>query len=153
MGVFSSFFDRRRRRESAVSQDEPESTPPPSDAEPVGQPFADVGQPINLNMGSGPVDIGGLLGMIGTAIQTGQFQVQQAENQVLDLRGSGLREEIMEAMRQSGVDSDAQVEINAAQYGDLQQKILEALSNHGVDVQNGGGTPPAPDSDGDGRPG
>ena len=153
MGLFGSFLERRRRRESAVPEGfEAVSTPPPADVEPVGQPFADVGQPVTLNL-SAPADIGGLVGMIGTAIQSGQFQVQHTQSEVIDLRGSGLREEIMEAMRQSGVDPEAQGEIDAAQYGDLQQRILEALSNHGVDVTGAGGAQPAPDSDGDGRPG
>jgi len=153
MGLFSGFFERRRQRESAVPEGfEGVSIPPPADAEPVGQPFADTGQPVSLKL-SAPADIGGLLGMIGAAMQSGQFQVQQTDNQVIDLRGSGLREEIMEAMRQAGVDPEAQGEINAAQYGDLQQKILETLSDHGVDVTGTGVAQPLPDADGDGRPG
>lgn len=153
MGLFGGFFERRRQRESAVAEGfEAVSTPPPADVEPVGQPIADVGQPLSLNV-SQPADIGSMLSMIGAAMQSGQFQIQQTDEQVIDLRGSGLRDEIMEAMRQAGVDPEAQGEIDAAQYGDLQNRILEALSNHGVDVTGGRDIPPAPDADGDGRPG
>ncbi len=150
MGLLSRFLQRRRRRESAIPAAEPSDPPAASaEVEPVGQPFEDVGQPINLTLGS-PTDITGLLGMIGTAMQTGQFQVQQSESQVIDLRGSGLREEIVEAMRQSGVDPEGQGQIDAGQYGDLQQRILDALQSHGVDVAQGGEIPPP--AGGDSKP-
>ena len=156
MSIFGSFFERRRRRESAVQPGDeltPEA-PPTKEAEPVGRSFEDVGQPISVNMGAGPADIAGVLGMIGQAMRSGQVQVQHSENQVIDLRGSGLREEIVEAMRLSGVDPQANDgQIDAGQYGDLQRQILEALQRHGVDVARGGEAMPVPDADGDGRPG
>lgn len=151
MGVFG-FLKRRRERESAIPPADLQaaSTPPPAEpAEPVGQ-MIDGGdrQPISLNLGSGQPDVAAVVGMVGEALRSGQFQISQSESQVIDVRESGLREQIVEAMRQAGVDPDgnAGAEINAADYGDLQGQILQALSDHGVDL----GESDEPDPGGDG---
>ena len=83
--------------------------------------------------------------MIQQAMATGNVQITQGEPQVLDLRGTGLREEIMGIMSQHGIDPDAETgeNVNAADYGDMQRQILEALSRHGVPT---GIEPPQPGS-------
>lgn len=160
MGILGLFFERRRRRESAIPQAEQQASvaPPSEEVKPVGQPFEGVGQPLNLNFGSGQPDVAGILGMVSAAIQSGQFQVQQSESQTIDLRGTPagqeLREQIENAMRQAGVDPKLAAEgaqVNPADYAGLQEQILKALEDHGVDASGQIALPP--DTDGDGQPG
>jgi hypothetical protein len=56
------------------------------------------------------------------------------------MRGSGLREEIFEIMRQHGIDPESGTasNVNAADYGDMQRQILEALGRHGLNFGDGG---------------
>ncbi len=132
------FFSRRRKKESAIPEQAAEQTLG-SFANPEGQ--AVVGQ----QLGGGPqiqgMDVGDTLKMLtqlGPAIQaaiaSGNVQITQGEPQVLDMRGSGLREEILGIMGQHGIDpsSGTQSEIDASAYGNMQQQILEALSKHGI---------------------
>ena len=161
MGIFSGFFDRRRQRESAIPQaDEPASamSTGSGDSAPVGQPVPGVGQPLNLNFGTGQPDVAGILGMVSAAMQSGQFQIQQSENQTVDLRGTpegqALREQIEQAMLQAGVDpamAAGGAQVNAADYAGLQEEILKTLESHGVEASGQISLPP--DTDGDGQPG
>ena len=63
------------------------------------------------------------------------MQIAQGEPQVIDMRGSGLREEIMGIMSQHGIDPEAGTasNVDAGAYGDMQQQILAALAKHGID--------------------
>jgi hypothetical protein len=161
MGIFSSFFERRRQRESANPKAEEAAAAMSTGAgevPPVGQPIEGVGQPMNLNFGSGQPDVAAIMGMVGAALQTGQFQIQQSDNQTVDLRGTpegqALREQIGNAMRQAGVDPAMAAEgaqVNAADYAGLQEQILKTLESHGVDASGQIALPP--DTDGDGQPG
>jgi hypothetical protein len=142
MGLFD-FFKNRREKESAVQLSDAESTSLGSFANPDGQEV--VGSQVP---GSASIDVQGLsaadglamlsqLGpMIQQAMATGNVQISQGEPQVLDLRGTGLREEIMGIMSQHGIDPETGVNsgenVNAANYEGMQQQILEALSKHGV---------------------
>jgi hypothetical protein len=144
------FFSRRRKRESAI----PEASDEPalgSFANPAGQPV--VGQ--QVGGGQPAVDLDGLgltdgiamLAQLGPAIQqaiaTGNVQITQGEPQILDMRGSGLREEIMQIMEEHGIDAragTASQNIDASTYGNMQQQILEALAKHGIDP-NASGSP------------
>ena len=155
MGLFS----RRRKRESAI----PESTDVAlgSFANPEGQPV--VGQ--QVGGGQPTFDAEGLSGMDGLkmlaqlgpmiqqAMASGQVQVFQGQPQVLDMRGSGLREEIMEIMGQHGIDpagGTANQDIDASAYGNMQQQIMEALAKHGIDPSAGlptGNPEPQPPAD------
>ena len=69
--------------------------------------------------------------MIQQAMATGNVQISQGQPQVLDLRGTGLREEIMGIMSQHGIDPESGVtqrrERRRGDYGDMQKQILEAL--------------------------
>jgi hypothetical protein len=140
------FFSRRRKRESAI----PESTDATlgSFAKAEGQPV--VGQ--QVGGGQPTFDAEGLSGldglkmlaqlgpMIQQAMASGNVQVFQGQPEVLDMRGTGLREEILEIMSQHGIDpasAGANQDIDASAYGDMQQQIMEALAKHGVDPSTG----------------
>ncbi len=120
MGLFD-FFKRRRDRESAIpgGTSEPLTRQLKGDGKPIGQP-------------------------VGQAFQSGNFQVTQGESQVIDLRGSGLRDEILGALQQHGIDPDAApgAQINAGDVPGLQEQIMQALEDAGIDVSqlgNGSG--------------
>jgi hypothetical protein len=144
------FFSRRRKKESAI----PEATEPAalgSFANPEGQGV--VGQPVGGAMpGAQGMDAGDAMAMfsqIGPAIQqaiaSGNVQITQGQPQVIDMRGSGLREQILGIMQQHGIDPEnpgAQTTVDAGAYGNMQQQILEALSQHGIN-QNPGAANPA----------
>ena len=100
----------------------------------MGQAFPQAGQQgVDL---TAPGDIGGLVALMQQAFQGGNVQVTQGENQVIDLRGSGLREEILGALQQHGIDPDSAEgsQINAGDVPGLEEQIMQALRNAGVDV-------------------
>ncbi len=163
MGLFSGFFARRRQRESAVPEGfEQVSTPPPTDVKPVGQPVSGAGAPagpFGLGEGTDISSMFGMLGMIKEAYETGNIQISQGPNQVIDLRGDtdveSLRSQIIAAMESRGIDPEASgqgTEIDASQYAGLQEDLLRVLGEHGIDA-GGAGSEPPPDTDGDGQPG
>jgi hypothetical protein len=165
MGLFSGFFERRRRRESAVpTGNELTSEPPPAEAvKPVGQPVEGVGSPLGASGAGQVTDLGsvfGMLGMIKDAYASGSIQVSQGDSHVVDLRGTAdadeLREQIMAAMSQRGIDPEATPEgtqIDASQYAGLQEDLLQVLRDNGIDVGAPGAPLVQPDSDGDGQSG
>jgi hypothetical protein len=68
----------------------------------------------------------------------GEPQVEQS-NQTIDLRGSGAREEVEQALRESGIDPDKKGQtINAAEVPGLQAKITGILGRM-LPVPNAGG--------------
>ena len=141
------FFSRRRKRESAIPEStdvalgsfaNPEGQPVVGQQVGGGQPTFDVrgaqrrGRARRCSPSSGP--------MIQQAMASGNVQVFQGQPQVLDMRGSGLREEIMGIMGQHGIDpagGTANQDIDASAYGDMQQQIMEALAKHGIDPSTG----------------
>ena len=138
------FFSRRRERESAIPESSNEQALG-SFANAEGQPV--IGRQVGGGQPSFDVqNVGGLEGlqtlmqlgpMIQQAIASGNVQISQGEPEVLDMRGSGLREEIMGIMSQHGIDpesSSANQNIGAAAYGDMQQQLLAALAKHGIDA-------------------
>lgn len=148
MGLFD-FFKRRRERESAV----PESEALGSFARAEGQPV------VGAQVGGGTPDFASMsmqapglmesleaLSELGPALQKaiaeGNVTIQQGESQVLELGGTGLREQIFEIMKQHGIDPDGGVttNIDAGAHGDMQKQILQALTQHGLDFGAGGGT-------------
>lgn len=151
MGLLD-FFRRRRERESAIGGTEAaafEMAEEPAQPESAGESAPASGpQPIELNLGSGQPDVAQVIGMVGEALRSGQLQVAHAENRVLDLRDAGLREEILEAMRRSGIDPEgaAGSQVNAADHAGLQAQILAALESHGVEADR----PPGDGTGGDG---
>ena len=123
MGLFD-FFKRRRQRESAIPEAEPEGTDQPV----VGQQVEGAQQL------PGGMDLSQLGPMIQSAIEQGNVTIEQGPSQTIDMRGTGLREEILGIMKNHGLDPEKPGEIDAGDYGDMQRQILEALSKHGVNV-------------------
>ena len=139
MGLFD-LFKRRRERESAILGASPETLTRQlkGEGEPIGQPigqaFPQAGQQgVDLTAAT---DLAGIMAMMQQAFETGNIQVTQGESQVIDLRGSGLREQIMGALEQHGIDPQAAQgsEIDAADVPGLQEQIMRALQDAGVDV-------------------
>lgn len=140
------FFSRRRKRESAI----PDSTGEAalgSFASPEGQPVVGSqvggGSPDLASMGvaDGLAALTQIGPMIQQAIASGNVQISQGEPQVLDLRGSGLREEILEIMGRHGIDPQKGVVdagADASSYAEMQQQIMAALAKHGIDTGAGG---------------
>ena len=137
MGLFN-FFSRRRERESAIGGGAPDSLTRQleGDGSPIGQPVQGAGQPQAFDL-TGAAGLGSILGMVQQAMQSGNVQITQGESQVIDLRGSGLREEILGAMRQHGIDPEAAegTQVNAGDIPGLQEQIMQALENAGVDTK------------------
>jgi hypothetical protein len=68
----------------------------------------------------------------------GKAQAEQ-QNQTVDLRGTGAREEVEEALRESGIDPDKKGQtINAAEVPGLQDKLTGILGQM-MRVPNAGG--------------
>jgi hypothetical protein len=140
MGLFS-YFKRRRERESAIPGGSPEplTRQLKGDGKPIGQPvgqaFPQQGQSGFETLTGGPTDMAGIMAMMQQAFESGNYQVTQGEDQVIDLRGTGLREQIIGALEQHGIDPNAQgQEINAADVPGLQEQIMQALDDAGVDL-------------------
>ena len=142
------FFRRRRERESAIrpsAQVEQPSEALGSFASAEGQPV--VGRQVggdqvgSVEFGDVPgtadglADLSQLGPMIQKAIAEGDVQIEQGGSQTIDMRGSGLREEILGIMEQHGIDPESGTaqNVDASAYGDMQQQILEALARHGID--------------------
>jgi hypothetical protein len=73
----------------------------------------------------------------GQAVVGQQIGAAGAEthSQTIDMRGTGLREEILGIMQQHGIDAESGTarNVDAAVYGDMQQELLAALARHGID--------------------
>jgi septum formation topological specificity factor MinE len=135
VGLFD-FFRNRRQRESALPQAESELG---TFAQPQGQEV--VGQQAGAAPGvSGDqVDLSQLGSIIQSAIEHGNVTIDQGPSQTIDMRGTGLREEILGIMQQHGLNPEggASMNVNAGDYGDMQKQIMEALSKHGVNIDGG----------------
>lgn len=165
MGLLSGFLERRRRRESAPAPGNGmTSVPPPAeDEKPVGRPVEGIGSapgPFGTGQGADVAGVIGMLGMIKEAYQSGNIQISQGPNHVVDLRGDTnveeLREQIIAAMQERGIDPNAAPEhaqVDAAQYAGLQEDLLRVLGEHGIDVAGPGTSSGTADTDGDARPG
>ena len=140
------FFKSRKAKESAIPvsaevTDEVRSLG--SFANPEGQPV--VGSQVpgapgfdvkGMNAADGLAMLSQLGPMIQQAIKTGNVQITQGQPQVIDMRGTGLREEILGIMGQHGISTDGSGTqagaVNAGDYGDMQKQIAEALEKHGI---------------------
>jgi hypothetical protein len=137
MGLFS----RRRKRESAIppsTQLDQSAAPLGSFASPEGRPVVGRqvgGDVVTPEMADGLAALSQLGPMIQDAIAKGDVEVEQASPQTIDMRGSGLREEILAIMQQHGIDPESGTtrSLDASAYGDMQQQILAALAKHGID--------------------
>jgi uncharacterized phage infection (PIP) family protein YhgE len=143
MGLFD-FFKGRRAKESAI----PVSTEVESQTQQLGSFASPEGQQVVGSQvpGAPGVEVQGLsaadglamlsqLGpMIQQAMKTGNVQISQMPPQVIDMRGTGLREEILGIMGQHGISTDGSSgqTVNTADYGEMQKQIAQALEKHGV---------------------
>jgi protein-tyrosine-phosphatase len=107
----------------------------------VGEQFASpaAGAPATVDVST----LSGLAGFaeaIKLAASQGNADVTQT-SQSLDLRGTGLREEIAEIMERHGIDPDSGAmqgsQIDAAAMPAMQAEMLEALERHGIDTGGG----------------
>jgi len=124
VGPFSYFRDRRARESAASTSELSIDTGPPLDEQPVAT--------TELNSLG---DIGALLSQFRqfqTAADHGSMEVN---GQVIDLRGSGLRQEILDAMEQHGADGTQQgTPIVVSAIPGFPEEILDALGRYGVDL-------------------
>jgi hypothetical protein len=137
VGLFD-YFRRRRERESAVPS--LEVTPPSTQVRPLaGAGEAEgVAQAPAIDL----AQLGQIGAMIAEAARSGNVQIQQGDSvefggaQTVDLRGSGLREEIMGIMERHGIDPDpaSAQEIDAGQMPEMQMEIIDAIARQGVDL-------------------
>jgi hypothetical protein len=149
VGLFD-FFKRRRERESAV-QLGGSSEAAGSFGDGQGQPV--VGSQVGGGTPQASIDLQGLgmmdglamlsqLGpMIQQAMEQGNVTVTQSGSQAIDARGTDLGEEIKGIMREHGIDPDgaqAGQSLNPADFGNMQQQILDALAKHGIDPNAAG---------------
>jgi protein-tyrosine-phosphatase len=140
VGLFD-FFKRRRQRESAVPSPSTQVSPLSSQGEEpvVGQQFSAppaAGTPGGFDVSS-LSGLANLADAMKQAAAQGDPQVTQS-SQTLDLRGTGLREEIVEIMKRHGIDPDSGAmqgaQVNAASMPAMQAEMLEALKRHGIDT-------------------
>jgi uncharacterized phage infection (PIP) family protein YhgE len=144
MGMFD-IFKGRRAKESAI----PVSSEVEDQTKQLGD-FANAeGQPVvggqvpgaapgfnvqGMSATDGLAVLSQLGPMIQQAMKTGNVQVSQMPPQVIDMRGTGLREEILGIMGQHGISTDGSSgeTVNAANYGEMQKQIAAALEKHGI---------------------
>jgi hypothetical protein len=153
---FRDFFRRRRDRESAFGAAELERL---ERAEATGQPSSAAGQAesgradtATSGAGAGPAEELELPGgtpaelgeMIARAISSGQAQIS-TESHVLDMRGSGLRDEILGLLAGRGVDPIREGQVNLDGSSGTGQELLELLRRHGIDPSAGGEPAEPPD--------
>jgi protein-tyrosine-phosphatase len=155
VGLFD-FFRRRRERESAIPAPSTQVSPLSSEGDQpvVGQQFSAppaAGTPGGFDVSS-LSGLAGLADAMEQAAAQGNTEVTQS-SQTLDLRGTGLREEIVEIMKRHGIDPESGAvqggQINAASMPAMQAEMLEALKRHGIDtggasIQIDSSQPPQP---------
>jgi Short C-terminal domain len=127
----------RRKDEKAI----PEPGTPEFDSAVQGSalPSSEGGQSVSMGEAgwTNPDTAHEALQQLG--IDPSHAQVEQS-NQVLDLRGTGAREQIVKALREHGIDPDEQGQtINASAVPGLQEAILGALGQAGVQIPQAGG--------------
>jgi hypothetical protein len=139
------FFSGRRKRESAASaQAEAQEFSGISRSHDESVPEGSIQIP-NGMQGNGTLelqgigDLGNLGALIGTALAQGNVSVS-GQSQVIDLRGTGLREQMVEALEAHGIDVESQQgqQIDAGSIPGLGPEVLGLLSQAGVDLDGDG---------------
>jgi len=141
MGLFSYFRDRRERESALSNSDQSEIEAALASAQAQAQ-----AQPVQQGEVSGLEALGMLAAMFGqskdmqaqgvdlSALQEGlNSQNITVDSQVIDMRGSGLREEIMGVIAAHGIDTNQQgQEITASE--DMQKDIMAVLEKAGLNI-------------------
>jgi hypothetical protein len=133
VGLFD-LFRRRGERESALPPPSASVEPPSASVTPPSANLGDqpvVGQQVS-GLGGPGLDLGTMLG--------GGIQINQMPQSIDASQVEGLREEIMQIMRNHGIDPEtgATGSVDASAMPQMQQEILQALSRHGLDFGAGG---------------
>ena len=144
------FCKKRKVRESALPPSEPVESPERALGSfagsegtlVVGRQVGGGGvDPSSVESGLGAADglaaLAQLGPMIQKAITEGNVQIVHGPAQTVDLRGTGIREQILGIMQEHGIDAEAgtaATSVDTADYGEMQRQILDALSSHGVDL-------------------
>jgi hypothetical protein len=134
MGLFGFL---RRKDEQAIP--EPGSSEFDQAVQGSALPSSKGGQSVSMGQAgwTNPDTAHEALQQIG--IDPSQVQVEQS-SQTIDLRGSGAREQIVKALRDHGIDPDQHGQtINASAIPGLQQAIMSALGQAGVQIPGAGG--------------
>ena len=134
MGL-GDLFKRRAQRESAIQPSAPDAGPLGEFASAEGQPV--VGKQVGGGEPQLSVELNDLPGMLEgfkALSALGAVQIEQGQSQTIDMRGSGLREEILGIMREHGIDAESgsAEAVDASAMPEMQQQILEALARHGI---------------------
>lgn len=134
MGIFD-LLKRRRDPDGAVAPARMaplQTDPAPTVGEPVGQAFPAAGPELFT---SDAVHVGGLFGLIARHVGEHSEATQVDGMNMLDVRNAlGMRDQMMDAMRQHGIDPSGKSQINVSDAQGLQQQIMSILEQHGVDV-------------------
>lgn len=145
MGL-GDLFRRRRERESAIPASSTDTQALGAFAAGAGQPVVGqqidggapgfTGMPANLSDLPGMIESMQSLAALGPMIQQAMADgnVQQDASQTIDLRGTGLREEILGIMAQHGIDPASGQQIDASSMPEMQQQILDSLGRFGIDA-------------------
>ena len=123
MGVFD-FFRRRRDRESAqaaIGEIQGQGGSVSFSGTPEGAAMEPAG-----NSGDWQKMLGALAGAAGSDVS----------HQSIDLRNvSGLRDDVMAALRQAGVDPEDPGQVDASSVPGLQEALMQAFASNGIDFE------------------
>ncbi len=149
MGLVDWIIKRRMAKESAGAMNADQASVVAMQQAAIQQAAMQQGQ---VSQVADLSDIGALMSQWQQFQQMGGSQVS---SQVFDLRGSGMREEILAAVEKHGVPTDGSAVIGMAGAVDqdpndmmgLQSDILGVLAKHGIDLEKMGvqlapGAPP-----------
>ena len=150
MGIFS-FFRNRRAAESAFGSLEQQAAIQQALAQANAHPGVSTGPAMQVTQTE---SVGGLaaLGVLFSQLQAARDAGVTVEttSQVIDLRGTDLRGDILEVIAAHGLDANRPgQEIDPAAAAGLQADILGVLAGAGIDVTGAGmptGMPPSPEA-------
>jgi hypothetical protein len=150
----ADFFRRRRSRESAIAPEvlaglrEGGDRAAPGGSRTAGERRGDAGAGSAVDGESITLpgaDAGELGAMIARAISSGNAEIS-TESHTVDMRGSGLRDEILGLLQGHGIDSGSGTEVNLSGDEGAGAELLELLRQHGLEIDRpdqGGADPPS----------
>jgi hypothetical protein len=135
VGIFS-FFRNRRMSESALASPEQQAAIEQAMAQAEAwQASAGAQTQASYTQVEGVGGLSGLGALISQLHAAQQAGVTlESGNQVIDMRGSGMREEILGVIAAHGIDASKPGEVDGSSADGLQQEILAVLARNGIDV-------------------